>query len=166
MASPRNRAAPPNEKESRQKKAYQKSARLKIERASGWGLAKKRNRATLGALNPGGAMAEFKPFENDTQSWSAGAGDGLTLNNGTESIAAYGAVKFGAKDQAGASELLEILSAARLKMAPGPSEPVLRARKTKSGLTIEGDVDLTPSTPASALDEAVAALAAHAAPGP
>lgn len=35
-------------------------------------------------------MSDFKPFENDSQSTTVGPGDGVTFENGKDSINVYG----------------------------------------------------------------------------
>lgn len=35
-------------------------------------------------------MSDFKPFENDSQSTTVGPGDGVTFENGKDSISVYG----------------------------------------------------------------------------
>lgn len=106
-------------------------------------------------------MADFKPFENDEQSWSAGEGDGLTINNGTETMAIYGEIKFAAADQGGApaKELLSILREAGRHLTPGESTKSLWVKTRSGAVVIGGDVDLERGTSGiGALSKAIGAL--------
>lgn len=58
---------------------------------------------------------EFDPFGNDTQSVVAGPGEGMTLENGAESIVMYGDVEIEktARSRERLDELIELLSRVR-----------------------------------------------------
>lgn len=105
---------------------------------------------------------EFKPFKNDTQSFSVGKGDGLTINNGTDELQIYGEVSFKADDKgkAQASELLEILRGASAELADGAAEEGLKASARQGSLSIKGDLDLEKGKSSKKLlAKAIAALA-------
>lgn len=57
----------------------------------------------------------FQPFGNDTQSISAGPGEGLTFENGQESIIVYGDldIERSAQSRKGLNDLIELLSKVR-----------------------------------------------------
>lgn len=106
-------------------------------------------------------MADFKPFENDEQSWSGGEGDGLTINNGSETMSIYGEIKFAATDQGGAAakELLAIFQAAGKYLMPGESTKSLWVKNRGGAVVIGGDVDLEKGKSGlGTLSKAVAAL--------
>lgn len=106
-------------------------------------------------------MSEFKAFDNDSQSFSVGAGEGLTVQNGQEVVSIWGEAKFKA-DEAGrkaAAELREVLQGVAAKLAAGPAEKALWVKKAAGGLSVGGDVDLEKGkSSAEALAKAIAAI--------
>lgn len=106
-------------------------------------------------------MSQFKPFENDEQSFSVGAGEGLTVQNGIELASIWGEAKFkpDAGGKQGAGELLEVLKGLAAKLPTGPSEKSLWVKKSASSIVVGGDVDLEMGkTGSGAVEKAVAAL--------
>jgi hypothetical protein len=89
-------------------------------------------------------MAEFKPFENDEQSWSGGEGDGLTINNGVQTLSIYGEIKFTAADQGGlaARELLSIFSEISKQLPEGEGSKSLWVKTRAGAVVIGGDIDV------------------------
>lgn len=110
-------------------------------------------------------MADFDPFANDDQNWSVGEGDGLTIQNGTQSIAIFGEAKFGPSelDRASASELLGRLKAISARLGDGPSDRSLWTKISRGALTIGGSFDAAKEQGSRAgLSKAIDALEKYA----
>lgn len=116
-------------------------------------------------------MLDFVAFGKDGQSWSVGAGEGLTIENGLDSIALYGEARFepGSKGSERAKELLGVLEAISGsltgdKLAQGGSS--LWAQTRSGVLTLGGDVQVSKSDSRQSLAKAVAGLRKFVAANP
>ena len=89
-------------------------------------------------------MSDFFPFKNDEQSWSVGLGDGLTFNNGLDSISIYGEVRFELTEKSIslANELLVVLKDIELKTPQTDAKKSLWCKKHGKSLVIGGDVEI------------------------
>lgn len=106
-------------------------------------------------------MTTFKPFANDEQEWTVGAGDGITLQNGTETLCIFGEAKFKADEQGklGAASLLAQLKAISAHLPAGGAPKELWVKKSAGSLCVGGNIDLEKgSTGADALSKAISAI--------
>lgn len=67
-------------------------------------------------------MTEFKPFENDSQSFTVGKGNGITFENGLKEVVIYGDTSINKNsDPAIIDSLLEVLTAIKEQLVEKPN---------------------------------------------
>jgi hypothetical protein len=73
---------------------------------------------TIKTIRKSGGYMDFAPFKNDSQSLTVGAGNGLTFENGTDSIKIYGDTEITPKSSAkDIDEMIALLQAIKQGLA-------------------------------------------------